>query len=66
MGRKNMTAELPGSLTAERCPECGGRIVYNGNYFCEFFGSDCSWALPHPTRKKADRELALRLTGSTG
>jgi len=52
-------------LTAERCPKDGARIVYNGNYFCENFGKGCDWALPHPARKKADRELALRLTGST-
>jgi predicted RNA-binding Zn-ribbon protein involved in translation (DUF1610 family) len=56
--------EVPqGKATLEKCPDCGGTIVYNGNYFCEHFGSDCPWALPHPTRKRADRELALRLTG---
>lgn len=56
-----------GRLTLEHCPRprCGGRIVYNGNYFCEFLSDGCDWALPHPARSKADRELALRLTGET-
>lgn len=57
--------EWRGAETAERCPDCGARVVYNGNYFCERFGKACDWALPHPARKKADREIALRLTGST-
>jgi endogenous inhibitor of DNA gyrase (YacG/DUF329 family) len=53
--------------TLEKCPDCGGKIVYNGNYFCENLGGeplDCHWALPHPPRREADRDLALRLTGS--
>ena len=63
-----MEPELPGRLTEERCPECGGRIVYNGNYFCEYRylpAGSCDWALPHPAREKADQDLAIRLTGST-
>ena len=55
-----------GRVTLEHCPSCGARIVYNGNYFCcGYFSGDCGWALPHPARKKADRDLAIRLTGST-
>ena len=28
------------------CPKCrGGRLVYNGNYFCERFGEGCDWAM---------------------
>ena len=60
--------DLPqGKSTLEKCPDCGGKIVYNGNYFCENLGGeplDCHWALPHPPRREADRDLALRLTGS--
>jgi hypothetical protein len=55
-----------GWTTLESCPECGGVIIYNGNYFCERFGAGCDWALPHPARKKADRELRLRLIGDHG
>jgi len=63
-----------GDLTPETCPECGGHIIYNGNYFCEFWGTTyqgkrlggpCDWALPHPSVRPVDRELALRLCGST-
>ena len=28
------------------CPKCrNGRIVYNGNYFCERWGEGCDWAM---------------------
>jgi DNA-directed RNA polymerase subunit RPC12/RpoP len=54
-----------GTTTLERCPDCGGRVIYNGNYFCESWGGPCWWALPHPARRRADRDLALRLTGRT-
>jgi predicted RNA-binding Zn-ribbon protein involved in translation (DUF1610 family) len=61
--------EVPqGKATLEKCPECGGKIIYNGNYFCENLGGeplDCHWALPHPPRREADKDLALRLTGGT-
>lgn len=50
-------------LTLERCPECSARIVYNGNYFCEYFDHYCNWALPHPPRKQADKDLLFWLTG---
>ena len=70
-------ADIPGNsgdLTPEKCPECGGNIVYNGNYFCEFWGhvykgercgGPCDWALPHPAVRPIDRELAMRLCGDT-
>lgn len=65
--------ENVGDLTPEKCPSCGGRVLYNGNYACEFWGTTyegtrlggpCSWALPHPATSKVDREIALRLDGS--
>jgi DNA-directed RNA polymerase subunit RPC12/RpoP len=49
--------------TLERCPECGARIVYNGNYFCQAFGRGCDWALPHPARRRRDKDIAVALTG---
>lgn len=52
-----------GTVTLEHCPSCGARIIYNGNYFCEDYGSSCGWALPHPARKKADQRLAMSLVG---
>lgn len=30
------------------CPKCGGRVIYNGNYFCSITRlerSDCGWVL---------------------
>lgn len=51
--------------TLEDCPDCGARVIYNGNYFCERWGGECWWALPHPARRQADLDLALRLTGGT-
>jgi hypothetical protein len=54
-----------GMVTLERCPQCGGTILYNGNYFCEHWRASCDWGLPHPATKKRDRELALRLTGTS-
>ncbi len=46
-----------GEPTEARCPKCSGRVVYNGNYFCENWGDDCDWALPHPARSKKDRAV---------
>lgn len=34
-----------GDLVEPRCPDCGGRVVYNGNYFC--IESGCRWGFPH-------------------
>jgi predicted RNA-binding Zn-ribbon protein involved in translation (DUF1610 family) len=62
-GGKGSRGMNNGKTTLEKCPECGGRVIYNGNYFCERWGGECWWALPHPAGKAADRELALRLTG---
>jgi hypothetical protein len=39
------------------CPKCVGRVLYNGNYFCEGWGSSCTWALAHPSRTKADKAI---------
>jgi hypothetical protein len=54
-----------GRVTLENCPSCGSTVIYNGNYFCVNFDDGCVWALPHPARRKADRAMALRLTGDT-
>jgi predicted RNA-binding Zn-ribbon protein involved in translation (DUF1610 family) len=62
-GGKGSRGMNNGKSTLEKCPECGGRVIYNGNYFCERWGGECWWALPRPARTEADRELALRLTG---
>lgn len=57
------------------CPRCGGRILYAGNYFCEFWGCSlpgddgtvtrhggpCNWAMPHPVRGAVDRAICDRL-----
>lgn len=65
-----------GTYTAEDCPRenCQGKVVYNGNYFCEFWGWDpdgkplpegaCDWALPHPQTEYADKLLSWKLTGA--
>jgi predicted RNA-binding Zn-ribbon protein involved in translation (DUF1610 family) len=63
-GGKGARGMNNGTTTLERCPDCGGMIIYNGNYFCASWGGDCWWALPSPPRTEADRDLALRLTGS--
>ena len=45
-----------------RCPACGDRMVYNGNYFCESWNSGlCEWALPHPARHRSDRNVCDQL-----
>jgi hypothetical protein len=62
----------PGEYTRVRCPACSGKIVYNGNYFCEYWGTvisrqrvggDCDWALPHPADNDLDRWLSWILSG---
>jgi hypothetical protein len=50
-----------------RCPKCGGRVVYNGNYFCQWWTftksgrplreGECTWALPHPATSDEDRAI---------
>lgn len=52
-----------GMVTLERCPECGGAVIYNGNYFCENSGYECDWALPHPAVRKVDKAMSMRLVG---
>lgn len=64
-----------GDPTKEKCPNCGGVVVYNGNYFCEHWtfhadGSpvdtekgECDWALPHPQIELVDKQISFRLTG---
>lgn len=45
-----------GDPTGVRCPRCGGEVIYNGNYFCEYWAWrgrpprelerwECDWAL---------------------
>jgi hypothetical protein len=47
------------------CPSCGSRIVYSGNYFCEYYDwspePSCTWALSHPATEDEDREICDRL-----
>lgn len=57
-----------GKLTEEKCPDCGGRVLYNGNYFCEFWSTDssdvdCAWALSHPQTRLVDKQISWRLQG---
>jgi len=45
-----------------RCPACGDRVVYNGNYFCENWESGtCTWALPHPATHRSDRAVCEQI-----
>jgi hypothetical protein len=56
----NVAVWAKGTNDTIPCPTtaCEGKIVYNGNYFCENFDSgDCDWALPHPVRSKKDRAI---------
>jgi len=64
-----------GKYTAEDCPRkgCSGKIVYNGNNFCEFWAwhpdekpvdyeaGECDYALPHPQVEYQDRLLSWNL-----
>jgi hypothetical protein len=64
-----------GWLTVEHCPDCGGRILYNGNYYCEHwgwtkkgirtrYGGSCNWSLPHDVeRNEVEQALFDRLCG---
>lgn len=47
-----------GNHTGVRCPRCGGEVIYNGNYFCEYWvyrgrpprpldNGECDWVLSH-------------------
>lgn len=44
--------------TVAKCPEDGGMVVYNGNYFCENWG-DCNWALPGDPPITRPTEVAI-------
>ncbi len=47
---------VAGTTEAIPCPKCGeAPVVYNGNYFCGYWGDGCDWALPHPARLPRDR-----------
>lgn len=60
-----------GTPTGHECPKkCGGKVVYNGNYFCENWTypkpklpGECDWALPHPQTLRRDQEMAIKLFG---
>jgi hypothetical protein len=57
-GKQGRMAFQQGTTHGITCPECNARpIVYNGNYFCDGWGDDCDWALPHPAERKRDREI---------
>lgn len=67
---------VPGVL----CPKCkDGRVVYNGNYFCEFFThpkaagrrDECDWALSHrsdgtPGAGKRDKKVWAEIKAAVG
>lgn len=45
-------------VDGERCPECGGVVVYNGNYFC----IACPWIMAHtmpPTFEEVELEARM-------
>lgn len=52
-----------GRDTGENCPKCNGSILYNGNYFCEYWKETCNWALPHPQTELVDKQISFKLTG---
>jgi hypothetical protein len=47
--------------TGVPCPECeNGTIVYSGNYFCQWLGNGCDWAMPDmydPRRAEPSQEM---------
>lgn len=44
------------------CPKCrGGRVIYNGNYFCERFGDGCDWAMSERNSKFNDEIIKTYL-----
>jgi len=64
-----------GKYTDQKCPRegCSGKVVYNGNYFCEHWtwrpsrkvdydAGECDYALPHPQTEYLDRLLSWNLT----
>jgi len=68
---------LTGTYTDQDCPRegCPGKIVYNGNYLCEYWAwysdrkvdydaGECDYGLPHPQTEYQDRLLSWKLTGA--
>lgn len=62
--------ENVGKETKEKCPKCGRKVLYNGNYFCEEWTNEnpvpegeCDWILPHPPETREDREMSIKLVG---
>lgn len=51
-----------GDLVEPECPECGGEVVYNGNYFCTD-REGCGWAFPHPSDEGRGNSSALCALG---
>lgn len=41
-GRRHSAGDV---VEGKTCPECGGTLVYNGNYFCGDWGRGCDWAM---------------------
>jgi hypothetical protein len=57
-GKQGRLALVKGRNAGIACPKCGlAPVVYNGNYFCDNWGDECNWALPHPATSKSDREI---------
>ena len=57
-GKQGRIASPKGRGGKIPCPKCGVfPVVYNGNYFCDDWGGECDWALPHPALSKRDREF---------
>ena len=51
-----VTSPKLGHVPCPNAVRCGGRVVYNGNYFCEFWtyplparpsAGECNWAMSH-------------------
>lgn len=63
-------AEYLGDSVDVPCPDCGGQVVYNGNYFCVEESPDspttgCGWALPSDLpRSQKDEQLFERMYAS--
>lgn len=76
--QENPLGNNQGDPTGKRCPKnCGGWVVYNGNYFCTNwgytnpiedirFGGPCDWALSHsdpptPAEERQESQYARAL-----
>jgi len=57
-GKQGAIVSVKGTDQRIVCPACGDApIVYNGNYFCDDWGGECDWALPHPATRRRDRDI---------